>query len=209
MQRIVAPRAFAVGLASIIAACGPQMVAPNPSDSQNSFPDATQTTDVYNPQSDAGVYNDAQSLDAGVVPYADAMAKPDARSMDAGSYDAGVHADARVNADAMPTPTDSGMGMPPVCAPDLLGEYNRMRGQSLRVNLSSTPCNCNADPPLGSTGNPAMGMYRAEWGDGSSSQSPMGLFSKSYNRSGEFPVTFYCTTTDGQTSTKETRVVIP
>ena len=195
------------GLVALVTACGPEMNVPSVDNGSNPSQDATQTTDVYTPQPDAGFY-DATFVPDATTPYDGGMPKPDAR-VDSGMYDAGMaHPDARTNMDAMPTLTDSGVGTPPVCAPNLLNQYERAIRQSLGLNLGTQPCNCSADPPLGSTGNPEMRMYRAEWGDGSWNQDPDGLVFHPYIRSGNFQVIVYCTNTDGLTSTKQTTVIV-
>ncbi|MFA4886963.1 MAG: PKD domain-containing protein [Candidatus Nanoarchaeia archaeon] len=219
LQRV--KRGMSTGLVALVTACGPaEMNIPSP---DNGSKPSQDVADVYTPQPDAGFYDDAQTPDAGMT-YADAMPKPDAmRPLDSGMYDAGMtYQDARTDPDAMlprdggvvypdAAPVDSGsMGVPPICAPNLLTEYERAVRASLRLNLSNQPCNCSADPPLGSAGNPEMRMYRVEWGDYPGFDlDPDGLFSHGYDRSGTFQVRVYCTNLDGLTATARTIVRVP
>ena len=209
LQRV--RRGMNTGLVALVAACGPAEMN-TPSVDNGSKPSDNDAADVYTPQPDAGFYNDAQTPDSGVG-YADAITKPDARTIDSGMYDAGMrdtgvnNPDARTNPDAMLT--DSGAGTPPTCAPNLLKEYERAIRRSLWLNLTNQPCNCSFDPPLGSTGNPEMRMYRIEWGDGVFNLNPDGIFSHGYARSGTFQVDVYCTNTDGLTSNRRTTIRVP
>ena len=116
----------------------------NPDDPPKNNPDAGSLdamVDVY----DTGRRSDTQTSDNGY----DAGVRPDTRHPDAGFQDSGER--------------DAGASMYPICR--VGGPYEINVGRVLKFNMSSTPCNCSADPPLGSYDPEGITRYRVRWGD--------------------------------------------